>query len=305
MTEFHFRLLGRLHVRYDKAPIQAPDSRKACELLCYLLLYRERPHHRERLADLLWENGSATQSKKYLRQALWQLQSAFDGHQTGMQQGLVLADSTWVQLNPDIDFTLDVAEFESVCESVSNIPGHLLSPAQGQSLRSVTTLYQGDLLEGWYQDWCLFERVRLQGLYMAMLEKLMRCCEAQGEYAQGCSYGNIILRRDRARERTHRRMMRLYYQAGLRTAALRQYQACVKALQEELEVGPARSTRSLYEQIRADEYGREIKTSGHLPNPDANTTLDHLRQLDGLLGRVQNQVRACIQSLEEAGAGRD
>lgn len=305
MPTLHFRVLGRLQVYCSDAPLQTPDSRKACELLCYLLLYRDRPHHREKLAELLWENGSAAQSKKYLRQALWQIQSAFDGHLTGLRQGLLSADPAWVQFNPEIDYILDVAEFESAWESVSDIPGHLLTPAQGQSLQSATALYQGDLLEGWYQDWCLFERVRLQGLYMAMLEKLMRYCEAQGEYAEGCRYGNIILRQDRARERTHRRMMRLYYQGGQRTAALRQYRACETALREELGVEPAHSTRALYEQIRADEHGADARTNGSVLQPDASATLDHLRQLDSLLGRAQYEVRTCIQSLEGAGAGRE
>ena len=303
MPTLHFRVLGRLQVRCGATPLHTPDSRKACELLCYLLLYRDRPHHREKLAELLWENGPAAQSKKYLRQALWQIQSAFDGSQMRARQDLILADPTWVQFNPDSELTLDVAEFESVWESVSDIPGHLLTPTQGQSLRSATALYHGDLLEGYYQDWCLFERVRLQGLYMAMLEKLMRYCEAHGEYAEGCRYGNTILRQDRARERTHRRMMRLYYQGGQRTAALRQYRACETALREELGVEPAHSTRTLYKQIRADEHDAEANTNGSVLQPDASATLDHLRQLDSLLGRTQYEVRTCIQSLEEAGAG--
>jgi DNA-binding SARP family transcriptional activator len=65
-------------------------------------------------------------------------------------------------------------------------------------------------------------------------------------------FGEKILYYDRARERTHRRMMRLHYLAGDRTSALRQYQKCVTILQEELEVKPAESTRLIYEKIRAD-----------------------------------------------------
>ena len=305
MKELQFRLLGRLQVRYGDSTIPMPESRKARELLGYLLLHRERSHRREKLADIFWNGKTDVQSKKYLRQALWQLQSAFDGGQNGMQQDLVLADTTWVQLNPDLNFTLDVTEFEGLCAGVSDIPGDLLNPDQAQSLRRVTTLYRGDLLEGWYQDWCLFERVRLQDMYMSMLEKLMRCCEAHGEYDEGCHYGNMILRQDRARERTHRRMMRLYYLAGQRTAALRQYQACAKALQEELGVEPARSTQTLYEQICAGEHGLEVRTNGRQPLADTDMTLDQLKQLDGLLGRTQDQVRACIQLLEGAGTGED
>ena len=42
-------------------------------------------------------------------------------------------------------------------------------------------------------------------------------------FAEPLAYGARILHCDRARERTHRRLMRLHFLAGDRTAALRQY----------------------------------------------------------------------------------
>jgi hypothetical protein len=39
-----------------------------------------------------------------------------------------------------------------------------LNEAQAQLLKDAVNLYCGDLLEGWYQDWCLFERERLQSI---------------------------------------------------------------------------------------------------------------------------------------------
>ena len=45
--------------------------------------------------------------------------------------------------------------------------------------------------------------------------------------------------------------MRLYAQAGQRTAALRQYRECVRVLEKELDVAPSAETTALYEQIRA------------------------------------------------------
>jgi two-component SAPR family response regulator len=91
-------------------------------------------------------------------------------------------------------------------------------------------LYHGDLLEDWFQDWCLYERERLQNIYLAALDKLMDYCEASRDYDAGLAYGTRILRHDLARERTHRRLMRLYYLAGDRTSALRQYDRCVQIL---------------------------------------------------------------------------
>src|SRR5438128_1039451 len=58
-------------------------------------------------------------------------------------------------------------------------------------------LYRGDLLEGWYSDWCLYERERLQHMYLAMLDKLMEYSESHQEYETGQTYGMRALRYDR------------------------------------------------------------------------------------------------------------
>ena len=49
--------------------------------------------------------------------------------------------------------------------------------------------------------------------------------------------------------------MRLHYVTGHRSAALRQYEACVVALHEELEVEPGAKTRLLYDEMRSGRFG--------------------------------------------------
>lgn len=101
-----------------------------------------------------------------------------------------------------------------------------------QVIQNAVQLYQGPLLEGWYQDWCLYERERLQSMYLAMLDELMGYCEVRHDYETGLLYGMGIMSYDWARERTHRRLMRLHYLNGDRAAALRQYEQCAVALKE-------------------------------------------------------------------------
>jgi hypothetical protein len=50
--------------------------------------------------------------------------------------------------------------------------------AKALELLSYLLLYRGDLIEAWYQDWCIYERDRLQLTFLAMLEKLTADCEA-------------------------------------------------------------------------------------------------------------------------------
>jgi two-component SAPR family response regulator len=97
--------------------------------------------------------------------------------------------------------------------------------------------YRGDLLEGFYQDWCLLERERLQNCYLSLLDRLIRYCLEQGEYQRGIDYGERVLRLDRAHERSHQQLMRLHYRNGDRTAALRQFERRT-ALREELRSNP-------------------------------------------------------------------
>ena len=259
MCKLQISLFGKFCLQADENILYSLETRKAEELLCYLLLYRDRPHPRENLADVLWGEISSSQSKNYLRKTLWQLQS---GLETILENSdcprILLIDGEWIQVNSEADLCLDISVLEEVYSHVRGRLGRALTEIEVQSLEEAVSLYRGDLLEGWYYDWCLYERERLQHLYLALLDKLMDYCEAFRLYENGLSYGEKILRHDRARERTHRRLMRMYYLAGDRTAAIRQYRKCVEALQEELGVEPAKRTRMLLSMIQTDQLDEKL-----------------------------------------------
>jgi DNA-binding SARP family transcriptional activator len=208
-----------------------------------------------------------------------------------------------VQLSPDATLWLDVGEFERACAAAQGQQGAQLEPALADQLRAAVELYRGDLLEGWYQDWCLYERERLESMYLSALDKLMAFCETSGEFEAGLSYGARALRHDRARERTHRQLMRIYYLAGDRAEALRQYQRCVAALSADLDTRPSKPTVDLYQQILADQLnvpaaGPSLAAAG--PATTFPTLLGHLKQLIQTLASLQLQIHDKVQILEQA-----
>lgn len=246
MPTLQVRLFGRLDIRCADAPVNGVDARKVQELLCYVLLHRDRLQCRESLADLLWGDTAAAQSRKYLRQALWQLQAAMCPH--GVR--LLTAEAEWVGLHPDADIWLDVAAFECAYARSKGVPGQALDADGFAALRRGADLCRGELLEGWYQDWCLRDRERLAEMHLAMLDKLMDHCAATGDFEEGLEFGARSLACDHARERTYRRLMRLHLAGGDRTGALRVYERCVEALRGELGVGPEGRTVGLWEAVR-------------------------------------------------------
>jgi DNA-binding SARP family transcriptional activator len=301
MSTLRFQLFGKFSVQQDSQLVRDLDSSKEHELLSYLLVRRDRAHPREKLASLLWGDRSTERSKKYLRQALWHLQTGLERLElTGPQ--VLLVEHDWVQLNLQSELWLDVAVFEQTFNAAQGIPGTQLDGPGAEMLKEAVRLYTGDLLDGWYQDWCLYERERLQNMYLCMLDKLMGYCERHQEYEAGQSYGSMILRYDRASERTYRRLMHLQYMAGDRTGALRQYERCVSALAEELGVKPERRTQAVYERIRADELDNVKPAGDESASAHATTlpeVLSRLKRLHEVLTAVQKHVQRDIKAVEQ------
>ncbi|HSH81982.1 MAG TPA: bacterial transcriptional activator domain-containing protein [Herpetosiphonaceae bacterium] len=311
MSVLHIHLFGKLCLQHDGHELSGPVARKAQELLGYLLLYRNRPHPREALANVFWSDIPTSQSKTYLRKALWQLQATLDSSTRVSTAPVLLVESDWVQVNSAADIWLDVAVLEQTFGMVQGVPGEQISSECAVVVRETAALYRGDLLDGWYQDWCLFERERLQNMYLALLDKLMGYGEAHQEYEQGIVYGADSLRHNRAREATYRRLMRLHYLAGDRSAALRQYERCVAALDEELGVSPTDYTTALYEQIKANRLDPAPHESHPHPspapaaaNPLLSSVLDYLKKLQASLEDAQERVQHDIRLIEQSIHGR-
>lgn len=301
MDSLRVSLFMDFSVRFRGEVIPILEVKKARELLAYLLLNRGRPHRRELLMALLWEDTSESRAQKHLRQILWQLQSDLDPYSQNAKQRTLQVDLDWVQIDPQIDIWCDAVEFTNAFQSTQGTTGYMLNAAQVHELEEAVALYKGDLLEGWYQTWCLIEREHLQNMYLIVLEKLMDSCEAHSHYEQGIEYGMRALKKDYARERTYRRLMRLYTLMGDRNSAIRQYYQCSAALLAELNVAPSEQTQLLFEMICRDELpqGRTIKSlSRPISTNTSDNLVDHLMHLHSNLGEIQTLIQQEINAVK-------
>ena len=250
MEVIHVSLFGQFHAWTKGGRVNGLNLRKTQELFSYLLIHRGVAHPREFLGELLWEDSPPVQARKYLRQALWHLQSSISGSSDGPA---LAADAATIELLPGEHIQSDAAEFEQAYQLSNGIAPPDLPPETVRKLEHVLSLYKGEFMDGFYTEWCLCERERLHRMQVNILDRLLVRSESRREFASGVEYGARILQDDPACERTHRRLMRLHYLAGDRTAALRQFETCACRLQEELGVHPSQRTLQLRDQIRADQ----------------------------------------------------
>ncbi|VAW33424.1 hypothetical protein MNBD_CHLOROFLEXI01-4936 [hydrothermal vent metagenome] len=301
MISLHIRMLGKIQI-YDseQTPITLPL--KAQELLVYLFVHCNQPHEREKLSAQLWPNVPENRSKKYLRQALWQLQTMRQDTQSP-ECGIIQLEGSWVQFNLTNNIWIDADQFCRAFTQMRDVPAQAMSVDQIAAVSEAVELYGGEFVTSWYHDWCLLERERLQSMLLTMLDKLIDYCLLNKQFERGIAYGMQMLRYDKARERSHRRLMRLYYLADNRTVALRQYDLCTATLMQELNVQPSQKTTALYQHIQADE-GHNLKqlSSPTIPTlpakPEASTPLlTLLHDIHLKLTTLQQDMQSLKQAL--------
>jgi DNA-binding SARP family transcriptional activator len=70
------KLLGEFSITYGDRPVASLNSGRSQALLAYLILYRQLPQSRQRLAFHLWENSTDQQARSNLRKELTYLRRA-------------------------------------------------------------------------------------------------------------------------------------------------------------------------------------------------------------------------------------
>src|SRR5262249_19897603 len=149
------RLLGPMDLRFGERQLPPLDSARAESLLGYLLLHRDAPQPRQRLAFLLWPGSTERQAQPNLRKVLHNLRRALPG-----ADRLIEIGPRTLRWRADAPLWLDVEHFERAL-------------AEGRLEEAVET-YAGELLEGRYDEWLVDERERLAGLHLEALERLAR-----------------------------------------------------------------------------------------------------------------------------------
>ena len=112
MSGIRVSLFGKLRIERVGGPDPEIDSQKAQELLCYLLLHRDRRHSRELLAGTLWADLPPARARQYLRKAVWQVQSAFGNHESPSTATPLHVQQETVAVNTDSGVWVDACCFD-------------------------------------------------------------------------------------------------------------------------------------------------------------------------------------------------
>ena len=240
MVGLKLSFLGSPQIEHNGELLEISAS-KALALLVYLAMAQQN-HSRDTLGTLLWPDNDQSQARTYLRHALWSLKK-----EVGEKWLYISREQIGFQAGEDV--WLDVVVFREKVTAVANhnhAPGQMCSDCLAH-LQEAVSLYRDNFLAGFtlpdspaFDEWQFFQAEELRQMLSGALERLVEEYTARHEYETAITYARRQLSLDSLHEPVHRTLMRLYALAGQQAAALRQYQECVRLLNEELGVEPER-----------------------------------------------------------------
>lgn len=241
--KLRIQLLGEFACVRGDEPVGALTPRQQ-RLLAYLILHRNAPQPRRRVAFRFWPDTTESQALTNLRRELHHLRRAIPDADRFLN-----IDSRTMQWKPDNPCSVDVIEFDAALEAADAAADGGDPPGSREWLERAGDLYGGELLPDCYEEWIDPERERIRRVHERALERLVQECEREGDYADAIRAAERLVESDPLREASHARLIRLHGAAGDRAAAMRAFTRCTRLLEEELGVEPGPATRRAHDDV--------------------------------------------------------
>ncbi|MEJ2659018.1 MAG: BTAD domain-containing putative transcriptional regulator [Desulfobacterales bacterium] len=111
-------------------------------------------------------------------------------------------------------------------------------------------LYQGDFLkEDLYAPWAHIKREELRLKYVDLLYRTAQLYENSGAATKAIACYKKVVQSESVSEKAYQRLMTLYSNRGMRSAALKIYEECNQALKTRLDTEPDEMTTAIYKKI--------------------------------------------------------
>jgi DNA-binding SARP family transcriptional activator/DNA polymerase III delta prime subunit len=227
------RLLGQFDLRRNGRSVHI-HSRPAQLLLAYLALRVGMQHRREKLAGLIWPDMAEENARRNLRNALWRVRKAIG-------ERYIQADRLSVGFDQASPHWIDCAVLRA-SRDASSLDAWV----------AAVSLYQDELLPGFYEEWVILDRKEMQTIYDRRMGSLLERLGVEARWEEVTRWAEHWIAHGGFLEPAFRAMIRAKHELGDIAGVAATYRRCVAMLDEELGVAPSQETKALFQKLSGD-----------------------------------------------------
>jgi DNA-binding SARP family transcriptional activator len=233
MAVQRLQLLGAFACESSGSVVDLPFGMQ--RLVAFLAL--RGPSHRCLVAGSLWPEVRESQALASLRTGVWRINKALPGVLRTENAAL------------DVSSTTEVDARKQEVFATTLLRTRVDDPDWLQA--GLPSLWLGELLPGWYDDWVVFERERLSQLRLHALEFTARVMTQRNQLDTALQLALEAVRAEPLRETANAVLMSVYLAEGNVSDAIHQYDAFRGLLQRELGLEPSPRLAELLPRQRA------------------------------------------------------
>lgn len=246
MTHMKIQMLGEFTLQFEDNKLSAHNNRskKVWLLLAYLLCRRGRTVTRKELIDCLWgENSASEQPENALKITFHRLRTQLNhlwpmaGHQ------LVLFKDGGYCWNTEIPVTLDIADFELLCQKKTENEEEQLT-----AWLNALVLYRGEFLSHFSSEsWIIPLATHYHNLYIQLILNTVPLLAARGRQKEIIAVCRQALPAEPYHELPHQYLMQALLDTNDRNGAKRLYKELEQRLFSDFGLKPGKELLSLYQ----------------------------------------------------------
>jgi DNA-binding SARP family transcriptional activator len=221
MAGLRLQLLGRFACESSGSMISLPSGMQ--RLVAFIAL--RGPSHRCEVAGSLWPDAPEPRALGNLRTSVWRVNALVQGLLEVHGNGLRMPASAWIDTR--------VQEYSANCVLASH------PAAKEKENAAFDLLCRPVLLPGWYDDWVIFERERLNQLRIHALEVAVRQLTERGQLHAALRLALEAVRAEPLRETANAVLMSVYLAEGNAADAIHHYLLFRDLLKRELDLEPS------------------------------------------------------------------
>ena len=245
----------RLEVEGKVLTDQVNRSQKLWNVLCYLLLHRDRDVTQAELVELLWPGENSSNPINALKTLLYRVRSLLEPM---FPDGVapILSKRGAYCWNPAVDCQLDIDRFDALYARAGQ--SGLSDAARLECFQALARLYRGDFLPKQSGNlWVVPLSARYHARYLDVVKRCAALLEKAGRFEEMTALCARASALDELDEELHILIVRSLIHQGKETEALEAYEKATDLLYRNLGVTPSEELRALYSAIMDTEESLE------------------------------------------------
>ncbi len=221
--------------------------RRALKMFCFLASQPDLSATRNQLIEAIWGDEPEEAIERNFHPTLTHLRRSLALPASELAPLLFVAGT--YRLNPDFDWLVDAAEFESLAQRGRQRLTAGDADGAAELWQAAWRLYGGPFLDSFEEPWALARRELLEQIYLQVLQGLGDIHQERGHNEPAMDAYRAALVIDPLQERVHLAVMRLYARQGRRDLVRHQFDRLSTILRRELGVEPLPETTAQFHRL--------------------------------------------------------